>query len=85
MVTAVSDETHLELLLSRLARLKLLSQAVDRGDRGQLVALLDEVEKIKRELVRGRERVGSEMARATTRTTAITAYARGAGAPVRRH
>lgn len=85
MITVVSDETHLELLLSRLARLKLLSQAVDRGDRGQLIALLDEVEKIKRELVRGRERVAREMARATTRTAAITAYARGAGAPVRRH
>ncbi|MFC0240433.1 hypothetical protein [Rhodopseudomonas telluris] len=80
MTRRTDQDEHLQGLLPSLARLKLRAERAGGGAEADLVALIDEIERIRRELVRGRERVIAELGRATQRTTAITAYARGANA-----
>jgi hypothetical protein len=67
-----------EILLRRLRRLTNRAGAVDAADRAQLLALLDDVERVRRGLLRECARLDDEMKRASVRVTAITAYARGA-------
>lgn len=65
-----------ELLLRRLRRLVSRASAVDRRDRNQLIALLDEFETVRRGLLRECAEIEGEMRQASARTTAIGAYLR---------
>jgi hypothetical protein len=67
-----------EALLRRLRRLTNRAGAVDPADRAQLLALLDDIERVRHGLLRECTRLDEEMKRATVRVTAISAYARGA-------
>jgi hypothetical protein len=74
-----------EVLLGRLRRLTARTAVARSGDRGQLLALLDDVETTRRGLLQACAEIEDEMRRATVRTTAIGAYLRGAQAGGRRH
>jgi hypothetical protein len=65
-----------EILLRRLRRLVSRAAAVDRRDRNQLIALLDEFETVRRGLLRECAEIEGEMTQASVRTTAIGAYLR---------
>jgi hypothetical protein len=65
-----------EVLLRRLRRLVSRASAVDRRDRNQLIALLDEFETVRRDLRRECAEIEAEMRQASVRTTAIGTYLR---------
>ena len=67
-----------DVLLRRLQRLSMRAAAVKSGDTAQLRALLDDIGTLRDQLMRECARIDQEINRATVRTTAITAYARGA-------
>lgn len=67
-----------EALLRRLRRLTNRAGAAEANDRAQLLALLDDIDRVRRELLRECARLDEEMKRAAVRVTAISAYARGA-------
>jgi hypothetical protein len=67
-----------ETLLRKLRRLTVRAGAVQANDRAQMLALLDDVERVRNGLLRECARLDEEMKRAAVRVTAITAYARGA-------
>jgi len=71
-------ENNGEMLLRRLRRLTTRAGAAEANDRAQLLALLDDVDRVRRELLRECARLDEEMTRAAVRVTAISAYARGA-------
>jgi hypothetical protein len=71
-------EGHGDALLRRLRRLTMRANAAEANDRAQLIALLDDVDRVRRELLRECARLDEEMKRAAVRVTAISAYARGA-------
>jgi hypothetical protein len=76
-----------ELLLRRLRRLTIHAEAVDVNDRARIVALIDDVDTLRRRLLHECARLDDDLRRATVRVTAISAYARGAQsarAPLRR-
>jgi hypothetical protein len=66
--------------LRRLKRLGLWARAVRAGDRAQLIALIDDIETMRRKLVAECARLDEEMQRAAVRITAMRAYARSARA-----
>ncbi|WP_022720349.1 hypothetical protein [Rhodopseudomonas sp. B29] len=65
-------------LMATIERLKLRAASVAKGDELQMIALVDEIQRIRAKLVRGRDRVAKELERAAARDVAIAAYARGA-------
>ncbi len=67
-----------EALLRRLRRLKARASAANATDRAQLIALMDDIETVRRGLLLERMRLDEEIGRAAIRVTAVTAYARGA-------
>jgi hypothetical protein len=71
-------ESNGDALLRRLRRLTTRAGAAEANDRAQLLALLDDVDRVRQELLRECARLDDEMKRAAVRVTAITAYARGA-------
>jgi hypothetical protein len=66
------------VLLRRLKRLQAQAGAADAGDRARLIALVDDIEKVRRRLLGECARLDDELKRAAVRATAINAYARGA-------
>ncbi|MGZ7036068.1 MAG: hypothetical protein ACXVIQ_12720 [Ilumatobacteraceae bacterium] len=76
-----------EQLLRRLQRLTIHAEAADLNDRATIIALLDDVDTLRRRLLHECARLDDDLRRATVRVTAISAYARGAQsarAPLRR-
>jgi hypothetical protein len=67
-----------EQLLRRLQRLTIHAEAADVNDRARIIALIDDVDTLRRRLLRECARLDDELRRATVRGTAIGAYARGA-------
>jgi hypothetical protein len=67
-----------DALLRRLQRLTARAGTVEANDRAQLLALLDDIDRVRRELLRECARLDEEIQRAAIRVTAVTAYARGA-------
>jgi hypothetical protein len=67
-----------EHLLLRLRRLTIQAEAADVNDRAMIVALIDDVDTLRRRLLRECARLDEDLRRATVRVTAISAYARGA-------
>ena len=67
-----------EQLLLRLHRLTIQAQAVDVNDRAMIVALIDDVDTLRRRLLHECAQLDEDLQRATVRGTAIGAYARGA-------
>ena len=65
-----------EVLLRKLRRLKLRSAATGADDRAQLIALIDDIETVRRKLLRECAQLEEEMRLATVRVTAINAYTR---------
>lgn len=65
-----------EALLRRLRRLVARAASVESSDHKQLLALLDDVETTRRELLRECAEIEGEMRQASVRATAIGAYLR---------
>ena len=76
-----------EQLLLRLHRLTITAEGVDVNDRARIIALIDDVDTLRRRLLRECAQLDEDLQRATVRGSAISAYARGAQsarAPLRR-
>lgn len=76
-----------EQLLLRLQRLTIHAKAADVNDRASIIALIDDVDTLRRRLLHECARLDEDLRRATVRVTATGAYARGAQsarAPLRR-
>ena len=69
-----------EVLLRKLRRLKIRAAATGTDDRAQLMALMDDVETVRRKLLRECAQLEEEMKLAAVRVTALSAYARAARA-----
>ncbi|OAF10946.1 MULTISPECIES: hypothetical protein [Bradyrhizobium] len=69
-----------EALLRRLRRLVARAATVERSDRKQLLALIDDIETTRHGLLRECAAIEGEMKQATTRATAIGAYLRNSQA-----
>jgi hypothetical protein len=67
-----------ETLLRRLRRATARASAVGANDQAQLLALLSDIETIRKGLSSECARLDEEINRAAVRVAAITAYARGA-------
>ena len=67
-----------EQLLLRLHRLTIQAEGVDADDRARIIALIDDVETLRRRLLRDCAQLDADLQRAAVRGTAISAYARGA-------
>ena len=67
-----------DVLVRRLRRLRARAAAATADDRGTLVALLDDIETVRKKLLRECARLDEEMQRASARAAAINAYARSA-------
>jgi hypothetical protein len=79
MADVASDgAVGVEQLLLRLRRLTIQAEAADVNDRARIVALIDDVDTLRRRLLRECARLDEDLRRATVRVTAISAYARGA-------
>ena len=66
-----------EVLLRKLRRLKIRAAASGvPGDRAQLIALMDDIETVRRRLLRECARLDEELKLTAVRVTAINAYAR---------
>ena len=65
-------------LLVKARRLAVRASAVKKGDRAQLLALIDDITTVRRRLVAECARLDEDMKRASVRTTAHRAYAQGA-------
>jgi hypothetical protein len=74
------DNSAGEALLRRLQRLVAGARAAKRGDRRQLLTLLDDIETARCGLLRECAEIEGEMRQATARAAAIGAYLRGAQA-----
>ncbi|MGY4309712.1 hypothetical protein ACVIJ6_006955 [Bradyrhizobium sp. USDA 4369] len=77
-----------EALLKKLRRLKLRAAAAGKDDRAQLLALMDDIEAIRRKLLRECAQLEEEFRIAAVRVTALNTYARVAQAsrrPPREH
>ncbi|MGJ4995829.1 hypothetical protein [Bradyrhizobium sp. HKCCYLR20261] len=73
-----------EVLLRKLRRLKLRAAAVGKDDRAQLLALMDDIESVRRKLLRECALLEEEFRVAAVRVTALSSYARVAQASRRR-
>jgi hypothetical protein len=65
-----------EALLRRLRRLKIRADGAGTEGRAQLIALMDDIETVRRRLLRECARLDEELKLAAVRVTAITAYTR---------
>ena len=65
-----------EALLRRLRRLKVRADGAGAEGRAQLIALMDDIETVRRLLLRECARLDEELKLAAVRVTAITAYTR---------
>ncbi|MDU1693185.1 MAG: hypothetical protein E6848_26725 [Bradyrhizobium sp.] len=77
-----------EALLKKLRRLKLRAAAAGKDDRAQLLVLMDDIEAIRRKLLRECAQLEEEFRIAAVRVTALNTYARVAQAgrrPPREH
>ena len=75
-----------EALLRRLQRLKIRAAGVDGADRMQLLALIDDIDSVRRKLLRECARLDEERKLAAVRVAAFNTYARvarTAGSPQR--
>ncbi|WP_315705559.1 MULTISPECIES: hypothetical protein [unclassified Bradyrhizobium] len=75
-----------EALLRRLRRLKIRAAGVHGADRMQLLALIDDIETVRRKLLRECALLDEERKLAAVRVTALNSYARvarTAGSPQR--
>ena len=79
MMAGKTNEKGRQLQL-RLKRLQARASTVRADDRAQLIALLDDIETLRNLLMRECARLDGEINRAMFRSTAITAYGRGAKA-----
>jgi hypothetical protein len=72
-----SGFTEGEALLRRLRRLKISAdEAGAESSRAQLIALMDDIETVRRKLLRECARLDEELKLASVRVTAVTAYTR---------
>lgn len=79
MADMTSDgAVNAERLLRRLHRLTIQAEAAEPNDRARIIALMDDVDTLRRRLLRECARLDEDLRRATVRVTAIGAYARGA-------
>ncbi|CCD97058.1 conserved hypothetical protein [Bradyrhizobium sp. ORS 375] len=69
-----------EALLKKLQRLRLRAAAAGRDDRAQLLALMDDIETVRRKLLRECARLEAEFKVAAVRVTALNTYAKVAQA-----
>lgn len=76
----VRDHAVGERLLLRLKRLLTRAGAAKAADRGRLLALVDDVETMRRALLRECAEIEGEMRSTAARTTAIGAYLRSSQA-----
>ncbi|WP_257169149.1 hypothetical protein [Bradyrhizobium sp. SRS-191] len=77
-----------EALLKKLRRLKLRTAAAGMDDRAQLLALMDDIETVRRKLLRECAQLEEEFKVAAVRVTALNTYAKVAQAsrrPPREH
>jgi len=65
-----------EVLLRRLRRLKVRAAAAGTDDRAQLLALMDDIETVRRKLMRECAQLEEELKMAAVRVTAFNTYAR---------
>lgn len=65
-----------EALLRKLRRLKIRAAAVGADDRRQLLALMDDIETVRRKLLRECAQLEEELKLATVRVNAFNTYAR---------
>lgn len=65
-----------EALLRKLRRLKIRAAAVGTDDRRQLLALMDDIETVRRKLLRECAQLEEELKLATVRVNAFNTYAR---------
>jgi hypothetical protein len=65
-----------EVLLRRLRRLKVRAAAAGTEDRAQLLALMDDIESVRRKLLRECAQLEEELKLAAVRVTAFNTYAR---------
>jgi len=65
-----------EVLLRRLRRLKVRAAAAGADDRAQLLALMDDIETVRRKLLRECAQLEEELKLAVVRVTAFNTYAR---------
>jgi hypothetical protein len=65
-----------EALLRKLRRLKIRADGAEPESRAQLIALMDDIETVRRKLLRECARLDEELKLAAVRVTAISAYTR---------
>ncbi|MGJ4918573.1 hypothetical protein ACQR10_29405 [Bradyrhizobium sp. HKCCYLRH2060] len=65
-----------EVLLKKLRRLRLRAATAGKDDRVQLLALIDDIETVRRKLLRECALLDEELKVATVRVTALNTYAR---------
>ncbi|XUM21823.1 hypothetical protein ACRAVF_32140 [Bradyrhizobium oligotrophicum S58] len=65
-----------EALLKKLRRLRLRAATAGKDDRAQLLALIDDIETVRRKLLRECAQLDEELKVATVRVTALNTYAR---------
>ncbi|WP_315813737.1 hypothetical protein [Bradyrhizobium sp. SZCCHNR2028] len=65
-----------EALLKKLRRLRLRAATVGKDDRAQLLTLIDDIETVRRRLLRECALLDEELKVATVRVTALNTYAR---------
>ncbi|WP_315739744.1 MULTISPECIES: hypothetical protein [unclassified Bradyrhizobium] len=65
-----------EALLKKLRRLRLRAATVGKDDRAQLLTLIDDIETVRRKLLRECALLDEELKVATVRVTALNTYAR---------
>jgi hypothetical protein len=65
-----------EALLRRLRRLKIRAAAAGAEDRAQLIALMDDIETVRRKLLRECAQLEEELKLAAVRVNAFNTYAR---------
>jgi hypothetical protein len=76
MASRKNEFSEGEALLRRLRRLKVRADGAGVEGRAQLIALMDDIETVRRRLLRECARLDEELKLAAVRVTAITAYTR---------
>jgi hypothetical protein len=76
MASRKNEFSEGEALLRRLRRLKVRADGAGAEGRAQLIALMDDIETVRRRLLRECARLDEELKLAAVRVTAITAYTR---------